>query len=345
MTMSDETPFEKELGGQLLASVSRSFYLTLKALPRELREPISLAYLLARSADTIADTAAVPEPVRDACLREFDALIHVPDSAAAERLAARLAADFAPHQTDPAERRLMEHLTEALAWLRSLSGDEARRAIVEVLERIIAGQRLDIERFPGDGALRSLLTAEELDDYTWRVAGCVGEFWTRLCASELSDAFQPGASLEQMIADGVRLGKGLQLVNILRDVGKDMDLGRCYLPEKEWRGRGSADASDLRADSRVLQPVWETWAGVCAAHLEAGLEYLCRLRHGKLRYATALPLMLAYATLRQLRAATWEQKLAGVKISRLEVARLLTETLLANRNEPSLRALAARLSS
>ncbi len=339
----DESPFEKELGGKLLASVSRSFYLTLKALPKELREPISLAYLLARSADTIADTAVVPEAVRDACLSELDTLIQAPDSAAAERLAARLAADFAPHQTDPAERRLMEHLTEALAWLRSVSSVAARLAIVEVLQRIIAGQRLDIERFPGDGGLRSLLTAAELDDYTWRVAGCVGEFWTRLCTSELSEAFLPGTSLEQMTTDGVRLGKGLQLVNILRDVGKDMALGRCYLPEEEWRGNRSTDAASLRSHNQVLQPVWNAWAKVCTGHLEAGLEYLCRLRHSKLRYATALPLMLAFSTLRQLREAGWAQRLAGIKISRLEVARLLAETMIANRSEPALRALASRL--
>ncbi len=338
----DETPFEKDLGGKLLASVSRSFYLTLKALPAELREPISLAYLLARTADTIADTARVPEPVRDACLRDFDSLIHNPAAAPAARLAATLAADFAPHQTDPAERRLMERLTDALAWLRSTQGAR-RQAIVEVLARIIAGQRLDIERFPGDGALRSLQTGEELDDYTWRVAGCVGEFWTRLCASELPAAFPPEVPLECLMRDGVRLGKGLQLVNILRDIGKDMALGRCYLPEHEWRSPATTDTASLRSQSSALQPVWEHWAKICEAHLAAGLDYLCRLRHAKLRYATALPLLLAHATLRKLRAATWEQKLAGVKISRLEVARLLTETLLANRNESSLRAYATKL--
>ena len=41
----------------ILKSVSRSFYLTIKFLPRPLREPVSLAYLLARATDTMADTA------------------------------------------------------------------------------------------------------------------------------------------------------------------------------------------------------------------------------------------------------------------------------------------------
>src|SRR5439155_875358 len=38
----------------LLRRVSRSFYLSLVILPRPLREPIGLAYLLARAADTLA---------------------------------------------------------------------------------------------------------------------------------------------------------------------------------------------------------------------------------------------------------------------------------------------------
>ena len=43
----------------LLKRVSRSFYLTLRILPRSLRTPIGLAYLFARAADTIADTALI----------------------------------------------------------------------------------------------------------------------------------------------------------------------------------------------------------------------------------------------------------------------------------------------
>ena len=44
----------------LLKEVSRSFYLTLRLLPGAIRPQISLAYLLARATDTIADTEIVP---------------------------------------------------------------------------------------------------------------------------------------------------------------------------------------------------------------------------------------------------------------------------------------------
>ena len=46
----------KQLRGEVLRSVSRSFYLSLRVLPKPLRDPLSLAYLLARATDTIADT-------------------------------------------------------------------------------------------------------------------------------------------------------------------------------------------------------------------------------------------------------------------------------------------------
>ena len=51
--------FERELGGDLLASVSRSFYLSLKILPSEIRSAACLGYLLARATDTVADTDAI----------------------------------------------------------------------------------------------------------------------------------------------------------------------------------------------------------------------------------------------------------------------------------------------
>lgn len=343
MSGEDESAYEKELGGKLLAAVSRSFYLTLKALPKELREPISLAYLLARTADTIADTAAAPARLRLECLGVFGRLVKQREGAGMEERGwvVQLKSEFARHQTDEAERRLMERTQEALAWLRTMQG-AARVAIEEVLERIIAGQQLDIERFPADGQVRALGTAEELDDYTWRVAGCVGEFWTRLCGSELAEAFGPEGSEAERIVNGVRMGKALQLVNILRDVGKDYRLGRCYLPEAELRTAGLVRLEELLEGGAAVTEVWEKWQQVAQQHLQAGLQYVSQLAHGKLRYATALPLFLAFATLEKLRKASWAERLAGVKISRMEVARLLTETLMANRSVAGLEKLAAR---
>ena len=45
---------------ELLRATSRSFYLTLRVLPGAIRPQIGLAYLLARTTDTIADTEILP---------------------------------------------------------------------------------------------------------------------------------------------------------------------------------------------------------------------------------------------------------------------------------------------
>lgn len=321
--MSDESHHERELGGQLLASVSRSFYLTLKALPKELREPISLAYLLARTADTIADTASVPAGVRIACLNDFETLIQGGSDEIKAHLSRRISADFVSHQSDESERRLMERFADGIAWLGTMRGP-GLHAIQQVLQRIIHGQRLDIRRFPADGSLRCLQTETELDEYTWLVAGCVGEFWTEMCAIEKPLSLDASASIEQMKSWGGRFGKGLQLINILRDVGEDLRDGRCYLP-------GFTPAA-VQSDSRILQPSWQQWVNVCRGHLDCGLEYVKHVADAKLRYATALPLLIGVKTLSRMERTSWDKLQQGVKVSRLDVAMILAETAIACRS-------------
>ena len=328
--MDEENVYERELGGQLLASVSRSFYLTLKALPKELREPISLAYLLARTADTIADTAQVSSAVRLRCLEVFGALVQGEggDEAA---LAAELERDFLPHQTDDAEAALMKRLRDALRWLHTMSGARLK-AIHGVLRPIVHGQMPDIQRFPVAGGLRSLETAAELEEYTWLVAGCVGEFWTELCATELQGAFAPGATVDEMKRLGANYGKGLQLVNILRDLGKDARLARCYLPAEQWRSLG-VDEAVIAAHPERLRPVWSQWVEKAEMLLADGVRYVTLLQHKTLRYATALPVLLGVSTLASLRKATDKELVRGVKISRVEVGKVLFQTTLSNSPE------------
>ncbi|MBB5038127.1 phytoene/squalene synthase family protein [Prosthecobacter dejongeii] len=326
--MTDESLHERELGGQLLASVSRSFYLTLKALPRELREPISLAYLLARTADTIADTAAVPAEVRLNCLRDYERLVQGQGNAV-NPLAETIQTRFVSLQEDEAERRLMERFADGVAWLGTI-GEVPLKAIREVLHHIIQGQILDIQRFPDDGEVRALNNEAELDEYTWLVAGCVGEFWTEMCAAEKPDSLDSRVSIEQMKSWGADFGKGLQLINILRDVGEDGRDGRCYLP------------GGLQGEAQ-LKAAWSHWLVICRQRLQCGLLYVQHVSDGKLRYATALPLLLGAKTVRRMEAASWEQVQQGIKISRLDVAMILAEAAVACRKPENLEKLFVKL--
>ena len=92
-----------------------------------------------------------------------------------------------------------------------------RGEIRNVLARINQGQTLDLERFGGgaSASTRALASAPELEEYTYLVAGCVGEFWTRLCFAHVKHfSDRPEGEMRDL---GVRYGQGLQLINILRD--------------------------------------------------------------------------------------------------------------------------------
>jgi farnesyl-diphosphate farnesyltransferase len=231
----------RRLQTTILRSVSRSFYLSIRFLPPQLREPITLAYLLARTTDTVADTTRIPGTVRTEALKMLSDGIQ---GNASRELVIDLVASFVPLQENAAERTLLDSLPDCLEWLEQ-TGRADRDDIRAVLEKITNGQMLDLHRFNNPAQIRALETAADLDEYTYLVAGCVGEFWTRLCFRHLRDF----ASLiqDEMLALGRRYGMGLQLINVLRDAGTDLRAGRCYFPEDELGGR-----SQCRADSLSL---------------------------------------------------------------------------------------------
>src|SRR5438034_6328168 len=218
----------------LLRQVSRDFYPSLAILPRPLREPIGLAYLLARAADTVADTRLI---VREDRVRHVETLRRASGGAAAD--VARVARACAPRQAHAAERRLLEHVGEALARLEALPAAD-RAEVRAVVATLTTGMVFDLTRFPGEDAasLTALDTLDELDRYTYLVAGCVGPFWTALHV-----AHRPRLRrwhLAERSAQGVRFGKALQMTNVLRDAPRDLRAGRCYLPARELASLGLA---------------------------------------------------------------------------------------------------------
>ena len=303
------------LGGALLASVSRSFYLTIQALPRKIRGPIGLGYLLARAADTIADSAEAPTEVR---LRQLRALMGMIQTGIVPAQMALLKQEIVPG--DPAERALISRLDEALDWLETMSALD-RADIVDVLQKITRGQELDLLRFQKGQGIVALQTSAELDEYTYLVAGCVGEFWTRLCFRHL-----PGftkfneADLRTL---GVNFGKGLQLVNILRDLPADLKAGRCYLPLAEF----GLDIDGIQRTPLLGRAIFESWLAQAETYLEAAYRYIRAISNWRLRYACILPWYLGVRTLILLRENPPLENGARVKVSRGEVRTVLVKSV------------------
>jgi farnesyl-diphosphate farnesyltransferase len=330
-----------DLLGDLLRRVSRSFYLSLAILPRSLREPVGLAYLLARATDTVADTRLVARGERLAHLVTLRAAY---EGAAAD--VAAVARACAPHQAHAAERELLERVGEAVARVERLApGDRA--SVRVVLATITDGQRFDLERFPGEDAahLAALETVDELDRYTYLVAGCVGEFWTRLHV-----AHRPRLArwnLTDMSADGVRFGKALQLTNVLRDVAADVQQGRCYLPARELSalGLGPGDLLDARRRP-AARPLLDRLLRDALAHYDVAWRYTLAIPRAewRMRLACAWPLLIGLGTLGAI--ARHPDPLGAttpIKISRGAVRAILARSSLSVWSDAALRHEAARL--
>jgi len=101
-----------------------------------------------------------------------------------------------------------------------------------MLEEIIDGVEMD---------LRSVRyqTFEELRVYCYRVASAVG-----LVSIEIFGYRNPACR-----EYAIQLGLALQMTNIIRDVGKDLDNGRIYLPQEDLARFGYPE-SDLRERKR-----------------------------------------------------------------------------------------------
>ena len=323
--------------GPLLKSVSRSFYLTLRVLPAGMREPVGLAYLLARAADTIADTSLLSPERRLEFLLAFRA--QVEGNGDAEALE-RLAVEVAGKQSDSDEKKLLDSLGPTLAVLWQLK-EADRAAVQEIVATITQGMEFDLRRFPDEssGQLATLGEYAELDGYTYLVAGCVGEFWTKMTWAHA--AGQLAGEPEAMLERGIRFGKALQLTNILRDCGKDLRIGRCYLPETILARYGLAAEDLLQPEnSGRARPLLFELVRRDLDHYRAAIEYTLALRPSsvRLRLACLWPVLIGLETMALLvRNEVWLDPARGSKVRRSDVYGMMARSLLLARSNRWLR--------
>jgi farnesyl-diphosphate farnesyltransferase len=338
------TPTRAFLLGPLLKGVSRSFYLTLRVLPAGMRDPIGLAYLLARAADTIADTSIVPPAERLSLLLSLRAAVNgaSDQSAPLQRVAVQVAAQ----QTQSDERVLLESLEPALAILPQLRDDD-RRAVREIVTTLTQGMEFDLRTFPDEqsGEIVALREWAELDRYTYMVAGCVGEFWTKMTYAHLPGTLKEAPDV--MIERGVRFGKALQMTNVLRDCSKDLRIGRCYLPST-LLDRFALTPRDLLEPGASLraQPLMHELVGEALDHYRAAVDYTLAIPvHAvRLRLACVWPILIGLETLELLVAnPAWLEPGRASKIRRGDVYRILALSIPAVMSNTLLRGWMQRL--
>ena len=311
----------------LLKATSRSFHLTLTTLPNSVRDQVGLLYLLARLADTIADSKT----------EDAEALIEALDGYQKTLVgdAPLDLTNIAVIQDDVDEKRLLENLDSVVAAYRNMASQDAV-LMQRCLDVIISGQRLDLVRF---GALGSELTClendSELDDYAYRVAGSVGEFWTAITLqNELSGDIADTATFDSL---GIRFGKALQMTNILRDIPADLALGRCYIPSERLAEIGLS-YEDLRNPESItaFRPLYDSYLDLTCHHYEAAISYIRMIprKYRSLRMACMLPVVIGLETLALLRTGNVLDAYERIKVDRGRIKKIAISCSISTRFKP-----------
>ena len=300
----------------LLKSTSRSFYPTLKYLPKKVRGQIGLLYLLARVADTIADSKHGDTEELLRLLRSYNDVAQgksgiLPDFSS-----------LAEIQENPHEAELLRNVEDVVEGLQVYT-EEDRERMLECLGIIVSGQILDLERFgPANegGNISALNDNFELDDYTFRVAGCVGVFWTKMSLAHIISI--PPEQEEEFFEKGVRFGKALQMINILRDIPEDLRFGRCYIPLQELEKHGM-NPDDLLTPNNIgkFRPLYDEYLDLTNEHLDAAIEYIKMLPETQFRLKAScmLPVLIGQRTVTLLRDGNILDSADRIKVTRDEI--------------------------
>jgi farnesyl-diphosphate farnesyltransferase len=300
----------------LLRSTSRTFAVGIEALPGELRDAVTLAYLVLRVSDYFEDTPSLsPEEKQEAL---------------------RLWADLVEEGRDPEEVRGLEGrvadgdrgLPDRLAALEAKKVQQGLLAIHprfrDPIRRHTAATTRGMARWIGRGP--DFPDEAALDDYMFEVAGRVG-----LLLTDVFAAWSPAVARRREALDrvSVSFGLGLQTVNVIRGLHEDPSRGWNYVPRhivENGDGRGArGDQWDPRTlpegDQRRILDFLTAKAG---RHIQDALTYCQHIprRERGIRIFCIIPALLAARTAAVSRA-NLEVFREPVKVTRPRVRRVV----------------------
>ena len=209
----------------VLKETSRTFYIPITLLKRELRLTVGSAYLCMRAIDEIEDHENLDSDIKEGLLRETKSLLLA----------------YGPFNEEaymdlvkPYENQLPEVTLRLSDWI-AVCPDGIVQKVREATAEMAGGM--------ADWAKKDwfIKTKDDLDNYTYYVAGLVGVM--------LSDIWKwyDGTETDYELAIG--FGRGLQAVNILRNQHEDFaERGVRFIPE----GWTRADVFDYARENLKL---------------------------------------------------------------------------------------------
>lgn len=266
--MSKNMDLYKE-ADQMLRQTSRTFYIPINRLSPQLKEAVTSAYLCMRAIDEIEDHPRLPPETKSQLLQAVGKTLQSPFTEA------HFNTLFQPHKA-----ALPEVTLRMYDWIQ-VAPSSIRSKIFYWTTEMANGMSEWVEKN------WQVQTKEDLDSYTYYVAGLVG-----LLLDEIWQWYD-GTSTNRELA--VAYGRGLQAVNIIRNRDEDRTRGVDFFPDG-W------DYPEMFAYAK--------------SNLKAADEYVAALSKGPILDFCKIPLALAHGTLKAI-------ELGKVKLSRKAVMNIV----------------------
>jgi farnesyl-diphosphate farnesyltransferase len=253
----------------VLKETSRTFYIPISRMNPVIKEAVASAYLCMRALDEIEDHPRLPKQLKVELLSEISLAFHSnQDVHHLRKLLAGCPMD-------------LPGVTIGLPDWFGICPDHAKGIVAPYTAKMA-------ELMAGWAAVQwRIHTENDLDRYTYSVAGLVGEMLSELWL------WYDGTHSDRSKA--VAFGRGLQAVNIIRNRGDDRCRGVDFFPDG-WKN--------------------EDMIRYARKNLKIADEYVSELRQGPALEFCRIPLALAHATVRLIESG-------GMKLSRANVMEIV----------------------
>ena len=280
-----------------LSHVSRTFALSIKVLPRDLRDYVGHSYLICRFLDTLEDT---PDLTVEKKTESLNLAVNCINTMSVSPLNDQ-------HYKDIAESDSIKEW-EKVILRNSRHVFECIKYFPEDVQKIIKywciemAQGMKKYAFGEDKPEVQLSNINELEDYTYYVAGTVGHLLSEMFTRKNNRI--AGKAKKLMTEKDEEFGKALQLVNIIKDSREDIEEGRCFLPEEMLRNAG-VDLKDFFKDESLdkAEIVYKELIERAEKYLNSAIEYIKAIPpfNWRIRLFCIWPVIFAYKTLYMLK--------------------------------------------
>jgi len=273
----------------LLKRNARTIYLSAKILPRNIRKAFYCGYLLCRTADTVADTTLIEPHKRIELIKSFPQTVKNQNPQDLETFNKAVENKISAY---PSEKILLENFDICLKEYNSLT-KKHKELVDAVVQSVCSGMECDLSYFPNEssGLLKAFAIAKQTEDYCNYMGGEPGVFWAKLLLDGKQD--------EEFVEDARKIGKALQITNILRDIPADVKIGRVYLPLSDLSSCNlmPQDLAD-KQNYRKLRPVIYKWINWGLENISAAPRFFAKIPAYKFanRAAVAWPVLWSLDT-------------------------------------------------